>query len=101
MKKIKKIVFTKEQIERLIYLNNHHYSYRAMAEEMNCGQKVISDFFKENNILKTKSLKQNHDINENYFEKIDTEEKAYLLGLLLTDGSIRKGKNKSQSSLRL
>lgn len=36
---------------------------------------------------------------QNYFEKIDTEEKAYFLGLLLTDGNICKIKNRKSSYL--
>ena len=98
---MKRIVFTKEQIERIFYLNEHHYSYKAIAKEMSCCIDTIRKFFQDNNIIKTKSLKQNHNLNENYFEKIDTEEKAYLIGLLITDGSIRDGKNNHQSSLRL
>lgn len=97
---MKKIVFSKEQIERMIYLNEHHYSYSAIAKEMGCCADTIRTFFRENNIIKTKNL-INHDLNENYFETIDTEEKAYLLGLLITDGSIRKGKDNHQDSLRL
>lgn len=97
---MRKIIFNEEQIEKMIYMNDHHYSYSAIAKEMNCCVDIIRTFFRNNNIIKTKSLK-NHDLNENYFETIDTEEKAYLLGLLITDGSIRKGKNNQQDGLRL
>lgn len=33
------------------------------------------------------------DFNENYFEKIDTEDKAYFLGFIMADGSILKNRN--------
>lgn len=98
---MKKITFTEEQIERMLYLNSHHYSYKEIAKEMGCCADTIRKFFQKNNIIKTKNCYLNHDLIENYFEKIDTEEKAYFLGLLITDGSIRKGKANHQSSLRL
>lgn len=98
---MKKIIFAEEQIKRMIYLNDHHYSYRIIAEEMGCCIDTIRKFFQDNNIIKTKSLRQNHNLNENYFETIDTEEKAYLLGLLITDGSIKDKQNGRKSILRL
>lgn len=36
-----------------------------------------------------------YQVNENYFEKIDTEEKAYWLGFLYADGNVRMHKNRS------
>lgn len=33
------------------------------------------------------------DFNENYFEKIDTEDKAYFLGFIMADGCILKNRN--------
>lgn len=36
-----------------------------------------------------------YQVNENYFEKIDSEEKAYWLGFLYADGNVRMHKNKS------
>lgn len=98
---MRKIVFNEEEINKILYLNEHHYSYKVIAKEMNCHADTIRKFFRDNNIIKIKSLQQNHDLRENYFAKIDTEEKAYFLGLLLTDGSIRKGKRGHQSTLRL
>ena len=41
--------------------------------------------------IKTRSLSDSHKVyylNENYFEKIDTEEKAYWLGFIYADGYI-------------
>lgn len=97
---MKKITFTNEQIEKMIYLNEHHYSYLAIAKEMNCCADTIRKFFRDNNIIKSKNNK-NHNLSENYFENIDSEEKAYLLGLLITDGSIKKGKGTHSDTLRL
>ena len=43
----------------------------------------------------TDRKKQIIEVNENYFEKIDTEEKAYWLGFLYADGYVRKRKGNS------
>ena len=45
-----------------------------------------------------------YQLNENYFETIDTREKAYFLGLLAADGCIHKtipGKRNTRISLSL
>ena len=45
-----------------------------------------------------------YQVNENYFETIDTREKAYFLGLLAADGCIHKtipGKRNTRISLSL
>lgn len=41
--------------------------------------------------MKTKAQRQNPSFNENFFENIDTEAKAYWLGWLITDGCISRG----------
>lgn len=44
----------------------------------------IREFLKKNNFL---FPKRKYKLNENYFDKIDTEDKAYFLGLLYADGN--------------
>lgn len=41
-----------------------------------------------------------YELNENYFEKIDTENKAYWLGFLLADGYIRKANESLELALK-
>ena len=41
-------------------------------------------------ITKSKGWKK-HNVNENYFDEIDTEEKAYYLGLIMADGCVYRG----------
>ena len=50
--------------------------------------KLISVLSK--NKIKNKGTKH-YKVNENYFENIDTKEKAYWLGFLYADGYVRKG----------
>ena len=75
------------------YLNGK--STCKLAEEYNLCRSTISKILKKNNIKvrnnKINSRKYYH--NENFFEVIDTEEKAYWLGFIYADGyiTINKG----------
>ena len=52
----------------------------------------VSDLFKAFNI---KFEKRNSPINDNYFDEINSEDKAYLLGFLIADGCVRAEPRKS------
>ena len=54
--------------------------------------------YKINNMLfdeRLKSHRTKHQNNDNYFDVIDSHEKAYILGFLIADGCIRLEKRKS------
>lgn len=52
----------------------------------------ISDLFK---MFGIKFIRRKFPINDNYFDIIDSEDKAYLLGFLIADGCIRKEKRRN------
>lgn len=59
-----------------------------LAKKYNCNKKTILNILKELQI-KTKSISvanRRYFVNENYFEKIDSKDKAYFLGFLVSDG---------------
>jgi len=62
------------------------YKCVDLVKEYKSSKSVISRLFKNNNIYVYKSMNQK-DLNENYFEKIDNEHKAYWLGFLYADGN--------------
>jgi hypothetical protein len=64
-------------------------SYNLLSEKYNISTWSIGNVLKKNNI---KSRIRKHKCNEDYFEKIDSNEKAYWLGLLFADGYVRKRK---------
>ncbi|MFM2010726.1 MAG: hypothetical protein RLZZ479_1117 [Bacteroidota bacterium] len=64
-------------------------SYNLLSEKYNICTWSIGNVLKNNNI---KSRIRKHNCNENYFEKIDSNTKAYWLGLLFADGYVRKRK---------
>lgn len=74
------------------YLNNK--SIRQIEKDYNVDRKTTGKFLEEKGI---KSLKGNHYRkyfhNENFFENIDTEEKAYWLGFMFADGYISEKRN--------
>lgn len=47
----------------------------------------------DENDIERRSLGNTGIINHTYFDKIDTPEKAYLLGMIMADGSVRTGGN--------
>lgn len=71
------------------YLNG--ITNTEISKKYNLHRSVIQQILKRNGI-ELKSLaetsRKHHINNENYFNDIDTEEKAYILGLLYSDGYI-------------
>ena len=59
----------------------------------------LSKYLKSNGV-KIERLPHKKKINKNIFEVINTEEKAYWLGFLYADGSIRKNTNTVELSLK-
>lgn len=57
-----------------------------IAKELNCSTSFVKKIWTENNLNGT--LKTIYYYNEDYFEKIDTNEKAYWLGFIAADGNL-------------
>ncbi len=79
-------------------LGNNTYE---IAKKYNCSHVSISTILRENNI-KTREFTETsrkYLINENYFDTIDNENKAYILGLLYADGNNYPELNTVQLSL--
>ena len=54
---------------------------------------------KENNVEKVAWRKVNKNLKDDFFEVIDTEEKAYLLGLMTTDGYVKVYSNRNSNTI--
>lgn len=68
------------------------YTYADLGREFGVNKDVISRLLKRNNIGKLhdhNSLKRKYHLNEDYFNIIDSSEKAYYLGLITADGCIK------------
>lgn len=57
------------------------------------GYKTQYSFEKRNRIKREKKIWRKYKFNENYFETIDSEEKAYWLGFLYADGYVNSQKS--------
>lgn len=65
-------------------------SMDKIAELVGCSARNIINILAKNNIQSRSHSKagQKYEINEDFFESIDTEEKAYFLGMLYADGCV-------------
>lgn len=77
---------TEDDIINDYYINN--LSIREIAKKYGCTTTPIVSLFKNKNLdFRESSSYRKYSINEHYFDSIDTEEKAYILGFLYADGA--------------
>lgn len=80
---------TEELQNQIIAAYKNNISLRQIEKDFNVSRKTISKFLEEKGI---KTVKENHYRkyfhNFDFFEKIDSEEKAYWLGFMFADGYI-------------
>lgn len=69
-------------------------SIKSIAEIMNTYPEKISCILKKNGIKPKRKFKGWKKVNDTFFDEIDSEEKAYILGFFVADGCIRMEKDK-------
>lgn len=87
---MKKIEFSNQDIQDIILMYENNCSLKLIGEKFNCDQGVIKRKLVELNKYNPDRRCKKYSLNDNYFEKIDSEEKAYWLGFIAADGSISK-----------
>ena len=94
LKKIKHYKLTEETINGIIEDIKKGVAREKIIKKFSVDKNTVTTIAKENNLSIKKYIpgrsKKNQDFNDNYFHVIDTEHKAYFLGLIYTDGSVRK-----------
>mgnify|MGYP000887320510 CR=1 FL=1 len=77
-------------------------SIPKLAIEYNCSKDSIRQILIKNNINRRSALenKRQFSYDKNYFEKIDSKDKAYFLGLLYADGNVFAKTGSVQLSLQ-
>lgn len=81
---------------------NSNVSALAIARKYHLNEKNFNLHLKNLGIMRTTWEYENYDVDESYFEKINTPDKAYWLGMLFADGSVRRnGDRSSQVVLEL
>lgn len=74
---------------------NGNITYVKLLNILNCDDYSLKLFFKQNGIKKRRDVLK-ESVNNIFFDNIDSELKAYLLGFYLADGCIKNGKIKIQ-----
>jgi hypothetical protein len=83
------------KIEEIISLHNLGFSPIEISEKLNCditniSRRLLKSGIKPIRTERFRGRRNRYHINEDYFEVIDTPEKAYILGLMYADGSVTK-----------
>lgn len=84
---MKKRVFSEIEIIQVCNLYASGNSLRKVAKISGIRTKSVLNILKSNGVPRRQST---YSLNENYFEQIDSAEKAYIIGLLYADGSVNK-----------
>jgi intein-encoded DNA endonuclease-like protein len=87
MKYARKLKTEPERQEVIAYYQSG-YSVQKTADKFNVSISLVDYVLKDYNILKRR---KKYSFDEDFFENIDSEIKAYYLGLIVADGSVRKG----------
>ena len=81
------IIFTDEQEQKIIDLYvNQNISTVQIGKQFGCSHKKIAKVLKSYNIPRTGASRRKYYLNETFFDNIDTQDKAYILGFLYADG---------------
>lgn len=94
-------IFNDEDQQEIIRLySKEKMTLKFIRTKFACREEAIKNVLIKNNIPIIKRRSKNKFLNEDYFSSIDTEEKAYILGLLFTDGNVSLD-DKRQPNIRL
>ena len=91
-----------EKIELFKLFETDNYTGKQLSELFPISSVAINNLLRRNG-YKSKSqseLQRKYPIVEDFFDKIDTEEKAYILGLLYADGCNQTERNSVIISLK-
>lgn len=97
---LKKYKPTQEELNLIKQLIDNKESYHTIVKAVGKDIATIKRIVQENGF--TYNYKPyNKNLKEDFFSNIDSSEKAWLLGFLYTDGSVRKIKNTYQIRLMI
>ena len=87
---MKKRIFTEYEKNKMIELYTSGKSTNYIKKELNIVPSVSIPFLRKNNVQirsTVNSENRKYTVNHDYFEKIDTKDKAYFLGFMFADGN--------------
>lgn len=77
---------TDKEKEQIISMYQNGLSVTKIGEKLKYHHKLVSKILEENNIKRINNNKRIYKLNEHYFDRIDTPNKAYILGFFYADG---------------
>lgn len=101
---MRKIITKEQELEICNFYLSSPMTLKSLADEFDLCKPTISKILNKNNIpIYKKAQIYNPLYIENYFENIDNQNKAYFIGLIISDGNIFKYKDNSgrQSSISI
>lgn len=99
MRKSKSNPTEEKLVDECCKLKIEGFTLSEIAEKINYSTRTVSDFLKKGNCGGLRKSSRKDHFNENYFEVIDSEDKAYFLGLLYSDGNIYMKRMRVQLTL--
>lgn len=92
---------TLERKNKVVELYTTGLTKDEISKELHMSDSTISDILRECDIdIRTMSeTKMKYKLNREYFDQVDSQNKAYILGLLYADGNVGKNNNVIQISL--
>lgn len=93
----KKQKLNEEQIKYIID-NYETKTSTQIAKELNISSEAVSNVWFRNHLF-GKDKRVYSLLNENYFEKIDSQDKAYFLGFIGADGCLYETKDKNKQNI--
>ena len=86
-------IVTNEEIDKMVQLYNQGFGAAAICRILPYTPHTILAHLRKRGVCIRGKAGFKKPFNENYFEKIDTEKKAYFLGFLMADGCVVERKN--------
>lgn len=82
-------ILIESKIEEINQLYQDGLSLTKIGQQLGIHRKALARLFKNNQVETRKgfSYARKYNLNEHYFDVIDTEEKAYMLGFIYADGN--------------
>ena len=95
------VLYPYKQKEWLIKMREEHGTGLKIAEATGYPVTSINRYIRKHKLRPAKKKKIKLELNHDFFEVIDTEEKAYWLGFLMADGNVYDRGNNYTISLKL
>lgn len=76
------------EYDKIVSLYNNGISTVKIGKMYNCSHKTIAKILDDYGITRSTSKYRTYELDINYFDEIDNQDKAYILGFLYADGNV-------------